>query len=261
MTALIEGVRSVPVLLQMFFIFFGLPALGIQMPVFLSAALAMTLWMAANLAEVIRGAIESIPRGQLEAASSTGLTYGQAMRSVIVPQALRRMLPPFVGLCTILIKDTSLAAIIGVFELTRAAQETIERTFRSFELYVAVAAIWLYPDRRIEKLISEGVAFFVARQDGEASGCGGVQLFGTEYAEIKRMYVRTAFRGRGLGKAILNRLAEYALDQGVTLLRLETGIHQKEAIELYERFGFVRIKPFGEYWDDPLSLFFEIRLD
>jgi His/Glu/Gln/Arg/opine family amino acid ABC transporter permease subunit len=142
MTALVEGVRSVPLLLQMFFIFFGLPALGVQMPVFLSAALAMTLWMGANLAEVIRGAIESIPRGQLEAALSTGLTYGQAMRTVIVPQALRRMLPPFVGLCTILIKDTSLAAIIGVFELTRAAQETIERTFRSFELYLTVAAMY-----------------------------------------------------------------------------------------------------------------------
>jgi len=142
MTALIEGVRSIPLLLQMFFIFFGLPALGIQMPVFLSAALAMTLWMAANFAEVIRGAIESIPHGQFEAASSTGLTYVQAMRSVIVPQALRRMLPPFVGLCTILIKDTSLASIIGVFELTRATQETIERTFRSFELYLAVAAMY-----------------------------------------------------------------------------------------------------------------------
>lgn len=142
MTTVIEGVRSVPLLLQMFFIFFGLPALGVQMPVFLSAALAMTLWMGANLAEVLRGAIESISRGQLEAAFSTGLSYGQAMRSVIVPQALRRMLPPFVGLCTILIKDTSLASIIGVFELTRAAQETIERTFRSFELYVAVACMY-----------------------------------------------------------------------------------------------------------------------
>lgn len=142
MTALVEGVRSIPLLLQMFFIFFGLPALGIQMPVFLSAAVAMTLWMGANLAEVIRGALESIPRGQFEAAFSTGLGYGQVMRAVIVPQALRRMLPPFVGLCTILIKDTSLAAIIGVFELTRAAQETIERTFRSFELYLAVAAMY-----------------------------------------------------------------------------------------------------------------------
>ncbi len=142
MTAIIEGVRSIPVLLQMFFIFFGLPALGIQLPVFLSAALAMTLWMGANLAEVVRGAVESISHGQLEAALSSGLTYVQAMRSVIVPQALRRMLPPFVGLCTILIKDTSLAAIIGVFELTRAAQETIERTFRSFELYLVVAGMY-----------------------------------------------------------------------------------------------------------------------
>jgi His/Glu/Gln/Arg/opine family amino acid ABC transporter permease subunit len=142
MTAIIEGVRSIPLLLQMFFIFFGLPALGIQMPVFLSAALAMTLWMGANLAEVVRGAVESISHGQLEAALSSGLTYVQAMRSVILPQALRRMLPPFVGLCTILIKDTSLAAIIGVFELTRAAQETIERTFRSFELYLVVAGMY-----------------------------------------------------------------------------------------------------------------------
>jgi ABC-type amino acid transport system permease subunit len=142
MTAVIEGVRSIPLLLQMFFIFFGLPALGVQMPVFLSAAFAMTLWMGANLAEVVRGAVESIPRGQLEAAFSTGLTYVQAMRSVILPQALRRMLPPFVGLCTILIKDTSLAAIIGVFELTRAAQETIERTFRSFEIYLLVAGMY-----------------------------------------------------------------------------------------------------------------------
>ena len=142
MTAVIEGVRAVPLLLQMFFIFFGLPALGIKMPVFLSAALAMTLWMGANLGEVIRGAVESIARGQFEAGYSTGLGYVQVMRSIILPQALRRMLPPYVGLCTILLKDTSLAAIIGVFELTRAAQETIERTFRSFELYVTVAAMY-----------------------------------------------------------------------------------------------------------------------
>ncbi len=64
------------------------------------------------------------------------------MAYVVFPQAVRRMIPPFVGLCTILIKDTSLAAIIGVFELTRAAQETIERTFRSFEIYLTAAAIY-----------------------------------------------------------------------------------------------------------------------
>lgn len=160
-TAAVEFVRAVPLLLQMFFIFFGLPALGIEMPVFLSAVLAMTLWMGANTAEVVRGAIQSIPRGQTEAALSTGLTYWQSMRYVVIPQALRRMLPPFVGLCTILIKDTSLTAIIGVFELTRAAQETIERTFRSFEIYLVVAAIYFalcFPLTSLSRLLERRLA-------------------------------------------------------------------------------------------------------
>lgn len=140
--AAVEFVRAVPLLLQIFFIFFGLPAIGVKIPTFPAAVLALSLWMMANTAEVVRGGIQSIPRGQAEAARSTGLTHLQTMRFVVVPQALRRMLPPFVGLCTILIKDTSLAAIIGVFELTRAAQETIERTFRSFEIYLLAAAIY-----------------------------------------------------------------------------------------------------------------------
>ena len=138
----VEVVRAVPLLLMIFFIFFGLPALGIRIPTFPAAVLAMSLWMAVNTAEVVRGGIQSIPHGQFEAARSTGLSGLQTMRNVIFPQAVRRMLPPFVGLCTILVKDTSLAAIIGAFELTRAAQETIERTFRSFEIYLAVAAIY-----------------------------------------------------------------------------------------------------------------------
>jgi His/Glu/Gln/Arg/opine family amino acid ABC transporter permease subunit len=138
----VELIRAVPLLLQIFFIFFGLPAIGLKIPTFPAAVLAMSLWMMANTAEVVRGGIQSIPRGQAEAARSTGLSGLQTMRYIIFPQAIRRMLPPFVGLCTILIKDTSLAAIIGVFELTRAAQETIERTFRSFEIYLLAAAIY-----------------------------------------------------------------------------------------------------------------------
>jgi ribosomal protein S18 acetylase RimI-like enzyme len=112
----------------------------------------------------------------------------------------------------------------------------------------------------VEKLIREGVAFFVVRDSGVAAGCGGVQLYGTEYGELKRMYVRPAFRGRGLGKMVLVRLEEYARGQGAGLLRLETGIHQKEAIGLYEGYGFERIGPFGEYREDPLSLFYEKRI-
>jgi polar amino acid transport system permease protein len=138
----VELVRAVPLLLLLFFIFFGLPALGVRLPTFPAAVLAMSLWMAANTAEVVRGGVQSISRGQFEAARSLGLGWASTMRFVILPQATRRMLPPFVGLCTILVKDTSLAAIIGVFELTRAAQETIERTLRSFEIYGAAAAIY-----------------------------------------------------------------------------------------------------------------------
>ena len=138
----VEVVRAVPLLLLLFFIFFGLPALGLRIPTFPAAVLAMSLWMTVNTAEVVRGGIQSIPRGQFEAGRSAGLSEIQTMRHVIFPQAIRRMIPPFVGLCTILVKDTSLAAIIGVFELTRAAQETIERTFRSFEIYLVAATIY-----------------------------------------------------------------------------------------------------------------------
>ncbi len=138
----IELVRAVPLLLLMFFIFFGLPALGVKIPTYPAAVLAMSLWMMVNTAEVVRGGIQSIPKGQFEAARSVGLGWLGMMSHVIFPQAVRRMLPSFVGLCTILVKDTSLAAIIGVFELTRAAQETIERTLRSFEIYLVAAAIY-----------------------------------------------------------------------------------------------------------------------
>jgi putative acetyltransferase len=112
----------------------------------------------------------------------------------------------------------------------------------------------------VEKLIQQGVAFFVTRCESVPAGCGGVQLFAEGYAEVKRMYVRPPFRGWGLAKQMLDCLADYTRQQGVTVLRLETGIHQHEAIGLYESCGFQRRPPFGEYTDDPLSLYFELRI-
>jgi GNAT superfamily N-acetyltransferase len=112
----------------------------------------------------------------------------------------------------------------------------------------------------VEQLLHEAVAFFVMRHDGMPAGCGGVKLFGTAYGEIKRMYVRPQFRGLGLGKLMLQHVADYARQHGVTVLRLETGIYQPEAIGLYERCGFRRVAPFGDYRDDPLSLFYEKHL-
>ena len=113
----------------------------------------------------------------------------------------------------------------------------------------------------IEKLIKQGVAFFVTLVDDVPAGCGGVQFYGAEYGEVKRMFVRPQFRGLGLAKLMLEHLEQYTREHHIHLLRLETGIHQKEAIGLYERVGFQSIPPFGEYIDDPLSRFFEKKID
>ena len=112
----------------------------------------------------------------------------------------------------------------------------------------------------VEKLLAQGVAFFLVRDNGTPVGCGGIQLFGTDYGELKRMYVRPQFRGLGFAKLMLDHLADYARSRGVRLLRLETGIHQHAAIGLYERAGFQSIPPFGEYRDAPLSKFYEKRI-
>ncbi len=109
----------------------------------------------------------------------------------------------------------------------------------------------------VDKLVREGVAFFVTRYEGAPAGCGGLKFFGAEYGEVKRMFVRPAFRGLGLGKVMLNHLADYARGRQVNVLRLETGIYQTEAIGLYEGVGFQRRPPFGEYKDDPLSVYYE----
>jgi GNAT superfamily N-acetyltransferase len=112
----------------------------------------------------------------------------------------------------------------------------------------------------VETLLEQGVAFFVVRRGDVPAGCGGVQIYGEEYAELKRMYVRPAHRGLGLAKRLVEHLGGYSLERGVPVLRLETGIYQEAAIGLYERMGFTRIGPFGEYRDDPLSVFMEKRL-
>jgi ribosomal protein S18 acetylase RimI-like enzyme len=116
----------------------------------------------------------------------------------------------------------------------------------------------------VERLVAEGVEFFVLRTGGVPAACGGILFVdgdGGRYGEVKRMWVRPPFRGRGFGRRVLDHLADHARASGVTILRLETGIHQVEAIGLYERAGFYAIAPFGPYTDDPLTRCFERRLD
>lgn len=118
----------------------------------------------------------------------------------------------------------------------------------------------------IEKLIEQKVEFFVLYHGGSPAGCAGIQFFsdprepsGT-YGELKRMYVRDEFRGQGLGRILLDHVEQVAAAKGVVKLRLETGTLQDAAIGLYEDSGFHKIPPFGEYEEDPLSLFYEKNL-
>ncbi|HEY3334044.1 MAG TPA: GNAT family N-acetyltransferase [Candidatus Limnocylindrales bacterium] len=117
----------------------------------------------------------------------------------------------------------------------------------------------------VQQLLDQGVDFFVLRDAGAPAACGGILFVegqGREpYGEVKRMYTRDAYRGRGYGRRVLARLLEHARDHGVTLVRLETGIDQVEAIGLYESMGFRRCPPFGPYRDDPLSPTYELRLE
>lgn len=109
----------------------------------------------------------------------------------------------------------------------------------------------------VERLLAENVAFFLLRSNGIPASCGGLHIVDRQYGEIKRMYVRPQFRGLGFAKVMLDHLADYARIHSITLLRLETGIHQHAAISLYESMGFYRIPPFGPYTDDPLSRCYE----
>ena len=109
----------------------------------------------------------------------------------------------------------------------------------------------------VDRLIKENVTFFVTRIHGNPAACGGLKLFDTEYGEVKRMYVRPAYRGQRLGIEMLDHLADHSRANKVFLLRLETGIFQKDAIGLYEKYGFQRRAPFGEYKEDPNSVYFE----
>ncbi|BAY44914.1 GCN5-like N-acetyltransferase [Scytonema sp. HK-05] len=140
-------------------------------------------------------------------------------------------------------------------------------TFDAISLITELEAVLepLYPRESrhgfsVDKLLAEDVAFFLLRANKTPACCGGIKLVGNKYGEIKRMYVRPQFRGLGFAKLMLNHLADYAHAHNITLLRLETGVHQREAIGLYERLGFYRIPPFGSYTDDPLSLYYEKRI-
>lgn len=123
----VEFWRALPSVVTLFFVFFLLPTLGFRLPPLAAAAVGLTLWGSANIAEVVRGAVQSVARGQGEAAKALGLGWVRSMTYVIAPQAAKRTLPPLVALIVILIQSSTLAATLGTEEVLNTAQRAIER--------------------------------------------------------------------------------------------------------------------------------------
>ena len=148
--------RGTPLLLQLFFIYYGLPSMGITLEPFPAAVLGLGLNYSAYLAEIMRGAIESIDAGQMEAAKSLGMSYWQAMRRIIIPQTYKRLVPPVGNEFIALIKDTALVSTIAMVELVRAANQIYSSTFNVFILfqaalvYLVLTSIFTVSFRKLE---------------------------------------------------------------------------------------------------------------
>lgn len=135
-------VQGIPLLVWLFLFYFGLSIMGYSLPAWVAATLGFSVYAGAFLGEIWRGALLSIPKTQWEAARSIGLTFLEQLRHVIIPQAVRIAIPPTVGFTVQLIKNTSLAAVIGFVELTREGQLTTAATFQPFAVYLIVAALY-----------------------------------------------------------------------------------------------------------------------
>lgn len=158
----------------------------------------------------------------------------------------------------------------GVLTVSREAPDSPDAVLLIDELTADLATEGYPPESThgydVATLIAQGVAFIVARVDGVPVGCGGIQIVarpdggGEPFAELKRMYVRPAHRGSDVAKEIMAALVAHAADEGIAVLRLETGVRQHAALAFYRREGFTEIPPFPPYRDDPESVFLERRL-
>jgi len=142
-TVYVEFFRGVPLVMVIFWIWFIIPQLlRFPIPEYGVALTAFVIFEAAYFGEIVRAGIQSVPRGQVEAATAVGLTRAQTMRHIVLPQALRNMVPSIVTQMIVLFKDTSLASIIGYVDLTKAAQIVNNREIRPFELYIFIAVVY-----------------------------------------------------------------------------------------------------------------------
>jgi len=152
-SAYIELIRGTPLLVQIFLVYFGLPALGLNLDPFVAGVLAMGINSGAYVGEIVRGGIESIAQGQMEAALSLGMSWWQSMYYIVLPQALFRILPSLGNEFIALLKDSSLVSTIAIAELTRTGQIIITRTFKSFEIWVGVALFYFIMTYAISRAV------------------------------------------------------------------------------------------------------------
>jgi len=157
----VEFLRGTPLLVQIFLIYFGLPAIGMDIPSNIAAVLALSINSSAYIAEIVRSGIQSVDKGQFTASTSLGFSYFQTMINIILPQAFRNTLPTIGNEFIALIKESSLISVIGIAELTRQGQFIISRTFMSFEIYAGVALIYFvmtFSVSRIFKAVEKRMA-------------------------------------------------------------------------------------------------------
>jgi len=141
-TAYVSFIRGTPLLVQLFIWFFGLPHFGLNFPAFFCGIVGMGIYSGAYVSEIVRGAIQSIERGQMEAARSLGMPYRMAMREIVVPQALVRMIPPLGNEFIALIKNSSLVSLLTIADLMHEGQKIISTSYRSLEVYLAIALVY-----------------------------------------------------------------------------------------------------------------------
>jgi polar amino acid transport system permease protein len=134
--------QGTPLLMQLFLAYFGLALFGINVPAWVAAAVALTLYTSAYLAEIWRGCVDAIPKGQWEAAQSLALNFGEQLRYIVLPQAVRIAVPPTVGFLVQVVKGTALASVIGFIELTKAGTMITNATFKPFVVYSCVALMY-----------------------------------------------------------------------------------------------------------------------
>jgi polar amino acid transport system permease protein len=142
-TAYLTFIRGTPLLVQLFILFFGLPQFGIMLPAFACGVLGLGVYSGAYVSEIVRGSIQSVDRGKMEAARSLGMPYRMAMRKVILPQAFVRMIPPLGNEFIALIKNSALVSLLTINDLMHEGEKIISVSYRSLEVYIVIAFIYL----------------------------------------------------------------------------------------------------------------------